>query len=65
MQSSTTALCDHCERVRSNPSLNIPRHLVHPRTHELGLFDVWCIAMCLACGTRWRRWANAYEIVAE
>jgi hypothetical protein len=27
------------------------------------LFDTHCIAMCPTCRTRWRRWANQFEIV--
>jgi hypothetical protein len=40
-----------------------PTHLVHPRTGERMLFDTHCIAMCPTCRTRWRRWANQFEIV--
>lgn len=63
MRLNETLLCEPCAESRDRP-LRVPRHLVHPMTREPQLYDTHCIAMCPTCETRWRRWQNAYEIVA-
>ena len=47
--------------VRDQPILK-PRHLVHPATDDLMLFDVCGEAVCPTCGARYRRTLNVIAL---
>jgi hypothetical protein len=54
-------LCPACVIVRDQPILK-PRHLVHPATDDLMLFDVCGEAVCPTCGARYRRTLNVIAL---
>jgi uncharacterized Zn-finger protein len=51
-----------CVIVRDQPIMK-PRHLVHPVTGDLMLFDVRSEAVCPTCGARYRRTLNVIALV--
>ena len=51
-----------CIIVREQPIMK-PRHLVHPVTGDLMLFDVRGEAVCPTCGARYRRTLNVIALV--
>ena len=55
-------LCRACIIVRDQPIMK-PRHLVHPETGDLMLFDVRSEAVCPTCGARYRRTLNVIVLV--
>ena len=54
-------LCRACVIVRDQPIMK-PRHLVHPVTGDLMLFDVRGEAVCPTCGARYRRTLNVIAL---
>lgn len=57
-------LCLLCIKAREDPLIHVPRHLVHPITHEVGLFDVRSEAICVICNSRWRRERNVITLLS-
>jgi hypothetical protein len=55
-------LCRACVIVRDQPIMKT-RHLVHPVTGDLMLFDVRGEAVCPTCGARYRRTLNVIALV--
>ena len=48
--------------MRDQPIMK-PRHLVHPVTGDLMLFDVRSEAVCPTCGARYRRTLNVIALI--
>jgi hypothetical protein len=57
-----STLCRACVIVRDQPAM-APRHLVHPVTGDVMLFDVRGEAVCPTCGARYRRTLNVIALV--
>jgi hypothetical protein len=54
-----------CMTAHTDKLFRNPRHLVHPESGELMLFDIRSEAVCPDCGARWRRVLNVIELVSS
>ena len=52
-----------CDRAAHDPAFSNPMHLVHPEHGAAMVFDIFGMAVCATCGTRWMRERNHVVLV--